>query len=135
VCDEYVQLVRERALVEAVASSLTELFAPTLMSQRIQAWRQHYPWIKPEALEYFQTRISRASSDSREAMGFVLEHATTYELQEGCVQALVNKTQILWQMLDCIYTASVNPNLPGEPLHDEPVNQTVPELQSSTALR
>src|SRR5262249_57773031 len=36
-CDAYVELVRERSLVEAVASSLTEFFAPDLMSTRLLA--------------------------------------------------------------------------------------------------
>src|SRR5262249_24433394 len=44
-CDGYVELVRERSLVEAVASSLTEFFAPDLMSRRIAAWERHYPWV------------------------------------------------------------------------------------------
>ena len=39
-CDDYVALVRERSLVEAVASSLTELFAPDLMARRIAAWER-----------------------------------------------------------------------------------------------
>jgi pyrroloquinoline-quinone synthase len=79
-CNGYVQFVRESSLLEAVASSLTELFAPNLMAQRIRAWRRHYPWIRPEALGYFHARISRAQLDSKQAIEFVVQHATTYEL-------------------------------------------------------
>jgi pyrroloquinoline-quinone synthase len=43
VCDSYVELVRTRPLVEAVASSLTEHFAPDIMRTRVAAWEQHYP--------------------------------------------------------------------------------------------
>jgi pyrroloquinoline-quinone synthase len=106
-CDGYVQFVRENSLLEAVASSLTELFAPALLAQRIHAWERHYPWIKPEALEYFETRISRASSDSQQAIEFVVASATSYELQERCVRALIKKAEILWHLLDCLYAAYV----------------------------
>jgi len=108
-CDGYVQFVRENSLLEAVAASLTELFAPALLAQRIHAWERHYPWIKPEALEYFETRISRASSDSQQAIEFVVAYATTYELQERCVRALIKKAEILWHLLDCLYAAYVEP--------------------------
>src|SRR5919198_539550 len=79
-CDSYVQLVRERSLVEAVASSLTEFFSPDLMSRRIAAWERHYPWVQSETLEYFRGRVARAQHDSGEALAFVAEHATTREL-------------------------------------------------------
>jgi pyrroloquinoline-quinone synthase len=108
-CDAYVALVRERSLVEAVASSLTEFFAPDLMSRRIQAWQDHYPWVDPEMLAYFRARVPRAKVDSAEAIEFVVTHATSYELQERCVAALIRKTEILWHLLDCVEAAYVRP--------------------------
>ncbi len=108
-CDAYVELVRSRSLVEAVASSLTEFFAPDLMSKRILAWEKHYPWVSPEMLAYFRGRVSRARRDSEEAIEIVVRHATTYELQERCVAALIRKTEILWQLLDCVYAAYIEP--------------------------
>ena len=108
-CDAYVDLVRSRSLLEAVASSLTEFFAPDLMSRRIQAWEKHYPWVDPAMLAYFRGRVTRARRDSEEAIEFVTRHAVTYELQERCVAALIRKTEILWQLLDCTYTAYVEP--------------------------
>jgi pyrroloquinoline-quinone synthase len=108
-CDAYVELVRERRLLEGVASSLTEFFAPELMSRRILAWEQHYPWVKPETLAYFRSRVPRARRDSEEAIDFVVAHAVTYELQERCVAALVRKTEILWHLLDATYAAYVDP--------------------------
>lgn len=101
-CDAYVQLVRERSLVEAVASSLTEFFAPDLMSQRISAWETHYPWVDRSMLEYFRSRVPRARLDAEEALSFVVEQATTHESQRLCVAALVRKTEILWHLLDCV---------------------------------
>lgn len=104
-CDAYVELVRERSLVEAVASSLTEFFAPDLMSRRIVAWEQHYPWVDRSTIEYFRSRVPRARRDSEEAIEFVVAHATTRELQERSVAALIRKTEILWHLLDCVDAA------------------------------
>jgi len=101
-CDAYVQLVRERPLVEAVASSLTEFFSPDIMARRIVAWEQHYPWVDADTLAYFRGRVTRAREDSREAIDHVLAHATTRAAQERCVDALIRKTEILWALLDAV---------------------------------
>jgi pyrroloquinoline-quinone synthase len=108
-CDGYVELVRERTLVEAVASSLTEFFAPDLMSRRVLAWEQHYPWVSPDMLAYFRSRVPRARRDSEEAIDFVLRHAGTRAMQERCVAALIRKTEILWHLLDTVYAAYIDP--------------------------
>ncbi len=104
-CDAYVQLVQQVSLVDAVASSLTESFAPDLMSRRIAAWEKHYPWVQKDVLEYFRTRVTRARRDSEQAIEWVCRNATTYELQERCVAALIRKTEILWHILDCLMHA------------------------------
>ena len=106
-CDAYVSLVRERSLLEAVASSLTEFFAPDLMSRRIQAWQEHYPWVDADMLAYFRSRVPRARFDSEEAIAFVVAGASTFELQERCVAALIRKTEILWHLLDCVQAAYI----------------------------
>ncbi len=72
-CDAYVQLVRERSLVEAVASSLTEFFSPDIMATRLAAWEKHYPWVDPGVQEYFRSRVPRARADSGEAIDFVID--------------------------------------------------------------
>ena len=99
-CDAYMELVRGRSLLEAVASSLTEFFAPDLMSARIEAWTRHYPWVSADSLAYFRSRVPRARQDSNEAIQFVLQHATTYAAQQLAVAALIRKTEILWALLD-----------------------------------
>jgi len=104
-CDGYVELVRERTLLEAVASSLTEFFSPDLMTRRVLAWERHYPWISRDTLEYFRTRPPRARQDSLEAIDFVVAHADTYESQARCVAALIRKTEILWALLDAVELA------------------------------
>jgi len=105
-CDGYVSLVRDADLVVAVASSLTEFFAPDLMSTRIAAWEKHYPWIAAAGLEYFKNRVTFARRDSQEAIAFVTARATRAELQEACVAALVRKTEVLWHLLDCVQAAT-----------------------------
>ena len=106
-CDAYVTFVREATLVEAVASSLTELFAPDLIAARIAAWERYDPWIDQSALEYFRSRLSRAPKDAGQAMAFVVAQATTIEAQARCIQAVKRKTDILWHILDCLYAAYV----------------------------
>jgi len=106
-CDAYVTFVREHSLLEAVASSLTEFFAPDLMTRRIAAWEEHYRWLEPSAIDYFRSRVPRATADSKEAIEFVVQHASTYELQSLCVAALVRKTEILWHLLDCVSAREV----------------------------
>jgi len=101
-CDAYVTLVREATLVEAVASSLTECFAPDLMAERVAAWERHYPWVPPDALAYFRTRVPRARTDGEQALAYVLREARTRDAQVRCVQALVRKTEILWALLDAV---------------------------------
>jgi pyrroloquinoline-quinone synthase len=105
-CDGYVTLVRERSLLEAVASSLTEFFSPDIMSRRIAAWETHYPWVAEDVLEYFRTRVVRAKQDSGEAIDFVVKNATTKELQDKCVAALITKTEVLWCLLDAVEAAT-----------------------------
>jgi pyrroloquinoline-quinone synthase len=104
-CDAYVELVRSRSLVEAVASSLTEFFSPDIMSKRIAAWETHYPWVAPDVMEYFRSRVPRAKVDSQEAIDFVCARATTRDLQEKCVDALITKCNILWALLDAVALA------------------------------
>jgi pyrroloquinoline-quinone synthase len=105
-CDAYVSLCRESPLPVAVASSLTEMFAPDLMSKRIAAWERHYPWVGAEALAYFRARVPRARRDGEEALAFVVAGATSRALQEACVGALVRKTEILWHLVDCVAAAT-----------------------------
>src|SRR6266581_4367040 len=62
------------------------------MQKRVLAWERHYPWVSRDMLEYFRSRVPRARRDSEEAIDYVVGHATSYELQERCVAALIRKT-------------------------------------------
>ena len=100
--DAYVQFARTQPWPIAVASSLTELFAPDLMARRIEAFRRHYTWIAEEGLEYFMRRVEQAARDSGEALTIVLEYCQTLEMQEAAVAALEFKCDVLWSLLDAI---------------------------------
>ena len=134
VCDDYVTFVRNASIVEAVAASLTELFAPDVMSQRLAAWTQHYSWVDRSALEYFRSRIPRATRDSEEALTFVVSHADSYELQTRCVAALVRKTEILWRLLDSLYAAYV-PCISGKGADHDRGQLSYADAESASAVR
>ncbi len=109
--DAYVEFVRSRTFLEAVASSLTELFSTTLITLRMDRLRQHYPWLS-SGLDYFQGRITQAPEDANFALAWVVEHAKTAEQQELALGALRAKCDILWAMLDAVYFAYVTPGWP-----------------------
>ena len=109
--DAYLELVTKRTLLEAVASSLTELFSRDLISLRIDALRQHYPWLE-SGLMYFQSRLTQAPEDAAFALDYVTRNAVTREQQEMVIAALRSKCDILWAQLDAIHYAYVAPGLP-----------------------
>jgi pyrroloquinoline-quinone synthase len=109
--NEYLSLVRDRTLLEAVASSLTELFSKDLISLRMDRMRQHYPWLAG-GLDYFEARLTEAPEDAAFAMQYVQQNATTRAQQELGIQALRDKCDILWAQLDALYFAYVQPGWP-----------------------
>jgi pyrroloquinoline-quinone synthase len=100
--DAYVNFARTRPWVEAVASSLTELFAPDLMAERLAAFERLYTWIDPSGLAYFRARLTQAPLDSEHALEVVMERCRTPEVQARAVAALAFKNDVLWSMLDAI---------------------------------
>lgn len=103
--ESYVTFCKTKPWIDAVASSLTELFAPDLMRKRIAAFPEHYPWIQPEALRYFQSRLVQAPRDSQQGLRLVQQHCTTVEAQTRAFQALAFKLEMLWVMIDTIHHA------------------------------
>ncbi|HYZ81369.1 MAG TPA: pyrroloquinoline-quinone synthase PqqC [Solirubrobacteraceae bacterium] len=100
--DAYVNFARQRPWVEAVASSLTELFGPAAIRVRLDALERHYPWIDPAGLEYFRTRLVKAPRDADYALGLTVERCRTRAQQEAAIAALRFKTELLWAQLDAI---------------------------------
>jgi pyrroloquinoline-quinone synthase len=100
--DAYVNFARTQPWPIAIASSLTELFAPDLMANRLEAFRKHYTWIALDGLDYFRTRLTQAREDSEFALGVTLEYCADRRMQEAAVQALRFKCDVLWSMLDAM---------------------------------
>ena len=110
--DAYVHFVRDRSPLEAIASSLTELFAPNLHEERISGMLQHYDFINPSVMTYFKRRLEQAPRDAEFALHYVKANARTpYERQLVC-NALIFKTNVLWVQLDALYHAYVEGHIP-----------------------
>jgi pyrroloquinoline-quinone synthase len=103
--EAYVTFCKTRPWIDAVASSLTELFAPDLMRKRIAAFPEHYPWIRADALDYFRSRLIQAPRDSQQGIRLVQEHCRTIDTQQRAFQALAFKLEMLWVMIDTIHHA------------------------------
>ena len=100
--DAYVNFARRAPWQEAVCSSLTELFAPEIHKQRLANWPQHYSWIDPAGLQYFQSRVSLARRDVEFGLGVTLKYFDTRALQERALDILKFKLDVLWQMSDAM---------------------------------
>jgi pyrroloquinoline-quinone synthase len=126
--DAYVHFVSERSILEAVASSLTELFSPMIISERVSGMLRNYDFITQETLAYFTPRLTQAPRDSDFALAYVQEHARTPEQQEAALAALRFKCDVLWSQLDALHFAYVEPGF-------IPPGAFVPETQERTAAR
>lgn len=110
--DAYVRFVRERTLLEAIASSLTEMFSPNIISQRVSGMLRNYDFVTPETLAYFTPRLTQAPQDVAFALSYVKTHATTRAEQDSVLAALTFKCDLLWAQLDALHHAYVAPGLP-----------------------
>jgi pyrroloquinoline-quinone synthase len=103
--EAYVTFCRTKPWIEAVAASLTELFVPNIMQQRIAAFPEHYPWVRDGGLDYFKSRLTQAPRDSRLGLRLVQAHCTTAESQRKAFDALAFHLEQLWVMVDTIHHA------------------------------
>jgi len=106
--DAYVHFVASRTPLEAIASSLTELFAPRLHEERIAGMLDHYDFIDPSIMTYFQRRLDQAPRDAAFALDYVRTNARTPEERQAVCDALIFKTNVLWVQLDALYHAYVS---------------------------
>ena len=111
--DAYVNFARQKPWIEAVASSLTELFGPAAIRVRLEALERHYVWIDPAGLEYFRARLEKAPRDAQYALDIVVDRCRTREQQEAAVAALRFKTEMLWAQLDAIERGGTQPSEAG----------------------
>ena len=109
--EAYVTFVRERTLLEAVASSLTELFAPSIHRERIAGMLESYDFVDQRAMQYFKRRLDQANRDADFALDYVKHNATTPQMQAAAVDAVRFKCNVLWAQLDALHHAYVTPGL------------------------
>ncbi len=107
--DAYVRYVRDQSLLQAVASSLTELFATTLIQERVAAMLANYAYVDKKILSYFDARLTQAPQDSRFALAYCQRYALSVAQQQDVLDALYFKTDVLWAQLDALYYAYVSP--------------------------
>lgn len=107
--DAYIRFVRDKSLLEAVAASLTELFAPKIHADRIAGLLAHYDFADDRSLSYFRRRLDEAPKDVAFGLNWVLDHADSAEKQDAAVAALEFKTDVLWSQLDALHSAYVTP--------------------------
>jgi pyrroloquinoline-quinone synthase len=110
--DAYVAFVRDRSLLEAVASSLTEMFSPNIISQRVAGMMKNYDFVSAETLAYFTPRLTQAPVDVAFALDYVKRVPRTREEQDQVLGALRFKCDLLWAQLDALHHAYVAPGLP-----------------------
>ncbi len=109
--DAYIGLVRDRSILEGIASCLTELFSPAIISERVGGMLRNYDFITEDTLAYFKPRLDQAPEDAEFALAYVKEHARTEEQQEAVLAVLRAKCDILWAMLDALHIAYVEPRM------------------------
>jgi pyrroloquinoline-quinone synthase len=107
--EAYVHFVRERSLLEAIASSLTELFSPLAITARVHGMLKNYAFVTPKSLAYFDKRPVQATRDSDFALAYVLDNARRPDQQQAVLAALSFKCDVLWSQLDALYHAYVDP--------------------------
>jgi pyrroloquinoline-quinone synthase len=110
--EAYVAFVRDRSLLEAVASSLTEMFSPTIIAERVAGMLANYDFISRETLAYFQPRLTQAPQDVRFALEYCKTHAQTRQQQEDVLEALRFKCDVLWVQMDALWSAYVEGHIP-----------------------
>jgi pyrroloquinoline-quinone synthase len=109
--DAYVNFVRDRSLLEAVASCLTEMFSPQIIAERVDGMLRNYDFVTRDTLAYFTPRLTQAPTDVAFALAYVTEHADTPEKQRQVLDTLRFKCDVLWAQLDALYFAYVEPGL------------------------
>ncbi|MCB1507123.1 MAG: pyrroloquinoline-quinone synthase PqqC [Hyphomicrobiaceae bacterium] len=111
--EAYVNFVREQPLTVAVASSLTELFAPKIHRERISGMLENYDFIDDKVMAYFRRRLDQAPRDADFALAYIKQHAQTRAEQDACVGAVQFKCNVLWAQLDALHHAYYEPgNIP-----------------------
>jgi pyrroloquinoline-quinone synthase len=109
--EAYVNFVRDRPILEGIASSLTEMFSPGIIADRVRGMLANYDFITEETLAYFTPRLTQAPQDVDFALRYVKAEAKMRGDQEKVLAALRFKCDVLWTQLDALHFAYVEPGL------------------------
>lgn len=107
----YLHFVTENSLLEAIASSLTEMFSPRIIAERVSGMLANYDFVTEETMAYFKPRLSQAPRDVDFALAYILEHADSIQKQDKVAAALTFKCNVLWSQLDALYGAYIEPGM------------------------
>ncbi len=119
--EAYVRFVHERSLLEAVASSLTEMFSPPIISERVSGMLANYDFVSRDTLAYFNARLNQAPRDADFALDYVKREARTPQQQQAVLAALEFKCDVLWAQLDALHYCYVSPGHPAPGAFRPPV--------------
>lgn len=112
--DAYVNFARQASWQEAVASSLTELFATHIHQQRLDTWPEHYPWVDATGLHYFKSRLTQARRDVQHGLTLTLTYfSQSRALQERALEILQFKLDVLWALADAIMLSQCKVEITG----------------------
>ena len=93
--EAYVNFVRDKPILEGIASSLTEMFSPGIIADRVQGMLANYDFITRDTLAYFTPRLTQAPQDVDFALRYVKAEAKTRADQEKVMAALRFKCDVL----------------------------------------
>ncbi len=110
--DAYVNFVEKHSVLEGIAASLTEIFAPTITEERVSGMLAGYDFISHDTMAYFERRLSEPTRRADFALHYVVEHARDARTQGQAIAALRFKCDVLWSMLDALSHAYVSPAAP-----------------------
>jgi pyrroloquinoline quinone biosynthesis protein D len=110
--EAYIHFCATKTLLEAIASSLTELFSPIIIGERVAGMLAHYDFITRDTLAYFTARPPQAKRDADFAISWVKQNARTMEQQQAALRALEFKCDVLWAQSDALMHAYVEGHLP-----------------------
>ncbi len=110
--EAYVAFVRDQSILDAVASSLTEMFSPTIIAERVEGMLANYDFVSQDTLAYFTPRLTQAPNDAKFALNYCKENARTRQEQEGVLAALRFKCDVLWVQMDALWGAYVDGHIP-----------------------
>jgi coenzyme PQQ biosynthesis protein C len=108
----YIHFCATKTLLEAIASSLTELFSPNIIGERVSGMLANYDFVTRDTLAYFTARPPQAQRDADFAIQWVKDNARTVEQQQAALSALEFKCDVLWAQSDALMHAYVEGHPP-----------------------